>query len=74
MEQHGAVFLPAAGYRNGTTIWSSNPNEPVGYYWAASYAPSTQVNYVNFNNSWFNPQNYHERYYGHCVRLVHAVQ
>ena len=33
LEQHGAVFLPAAGYRNGTTV---NDVGSYGYYWSTS--------------------------------------
>ena len=34
IEQHGGVFLPAAGYRSGTNVYSAGS---YGYYWSSSY-------------------------------------
>ena len=73
LEQHGAVFLTAAGQRNGTSVGD------VGYglYWSASYQYQydNYAYYVSFSDSHLNPQNnYAYRYYGRSVRLVRNVQ
>ncbi len=70
METAGCVFLPAAGYRDGASVynagldggyWSSTPGED-----DADYAYS-----LLFNGSNVNPaSNDDYRYYGHSVRLV----
>lgn len=65
----GPIFLPAAGYRNGT---SSNNVGSNGNYW------SSQVNSSNVNNAWNmnfnsgnrNPDNNNNRYNGFSVRPV----
>ena len=72
MEAAGAVFLPAAGYRNNITVYNVNS---YGYYWA-----STMYNYqyaytVYFYNGYLSP-NYSTalvRCYGAAVRLVQDV-
>lgn len=71
METAGAVFLPAAGYRNGTSVgrageyglyWSSSPNTSHGIY----------ADHVHFydNNMYLNGD---DRQQGNCVRLVKDV-
>lgn len=68
LEQHGAVFLPAAGYRGGTSVYYVNNS---GYYWSAllSYSFSPFFGffndwYINMNNSSLGRCN------GLSVRLV----
>lgn len=65
----GCVFLPAAGYRNGTSVdlagsygpyWSSSPGD-LGAYEVDFYSDYL---YANWNT----------RYYGNSVRLVRPVQ
>ena len=76
LEQHGAVFLPAAGCRQGTSIGSVNYG---GYYWSASYYDSQLAYYAYFFNNTgigtvFNPQYNHYRSYGRSVRLVRNAE
>ena len=66
MEANGAVFLPAAGFRNGTSL-------QVGYhgcYWSSSCNGSNKAYLAYFNSGSLNPQDSDYRYYGYCVRLV----
>ena len=67
MEQNGAVFLPAAGGRYGTSV---NNVGSGGSYWSASCYSSGDAFTVGFFGSSLNPQGYYYRYYGQSVRLV----
>ena len=69
METAGCVFLPAAGYRDGASVynagldggyWSSTPGEDDADY---AYSLLFSVKYVNSGSDDY-------RYYGHSVRLV----
>ena len=40
MEAAGAVFLPAAGYREGTNVTLKLNNYPVGHYWTSTVGES----------------------------------
>ena len=71
MEDAGCVFLPAAGYRNGTSVYYVGC---YGYYWSASYHLSYSAYIVGFYDSDLNPQGYDYRYYGFSVRLVRLAQ
>ena len=62
LEQHGAIFLPAAGYRNLAAVYSM---DSYGGYWSASYY-GVNAYYMNFNGS----SNHSLRFYGRNVRLV----
>lgn len=71
LEQHGAVFLPAAGFRFGVSVKSVGVN---CYYWS-----STHVNrlyaygvYVTDSNMIFGDGS--NRTYGRSVRLVYEVE
>ena len=66
LEQAGAVFLPAAGARSGTTVYLSS----LGNYWSASYYDSNHAYNVSFSDGNLNPGNCSNRYYGQSVRLV----
>ena len=66
MEFAGAVFLPAAGYREGTNVslvgraidyWSATPN-------------GTTAGGISGNSKRLHPQSFGDLYYGDCVRLV----
>lgn len=67
MESQGAVFLPAAGYRNGSDVFYVGG---YGYYWSSS--PN------NWNDAWFllfykngaGMSNGYHRRWGQSVRLV----
>lgn len=69
MEANGAVFLPAAGYRDGTSVSGVGSR---GYYWSStSHESSADIAYrVYFGSGYLNPQDYSNRYYGRSVRLV----
>ena len=71
LEQHGAVFLPAAGYRNGTSV---NIVGSYGNYWSASYIDSNNAWYVYFYDSSLSTGSYYNRCYGRSVRLVLSPQ
>jgi hypothetical protein len=68
MEGAGCIFLPAAGYRNGTGVSYVGSG---GYYWASSspYAGEYIADYVYFYSGVVS-MNYLSRYYGLSVRLV----
>ena len=71
LEQHGAVFLPAAGDRlQGTSV--SNVSSD-GYYWSASHYNS-YANSIQFNNWYLNPQVMFNRNLGFSVRLVRSAE
>ena len=67
LEAHGAVFLPAAGYRYGTSVLSVGV---YGYYRSAT-PNGTDVAYsLFFGGSSVNPENNYLRKFGLSVRLV----
>ena len=68
MEAAGCVFLPAAGYRQGTTV--SGCNSSCSYRSSTRYNP-TQVQYIYFESGLINFHTYNNGFYGQCVRLVH---
>ena len=73
MEENGAVFLPAAGNRNGTTVSYAGS---YGRYWSStshvSYA--SYAYYVSFYSGYLNPQSNYNRDYGYSVRLARVVE
>ena len=72
LEDHGAVFLPAAGYRNGTSVSGVDPSSSYGNYWSASYSGSS-AHYLTFGSSSLSTyDNY--RYYGRSVRLARLAE
>lgn len=64
-----AVFLPAAGNRNGSSVNNVGSN---GNYWSSTINSSNTNNAynVNFNSGNFNATNNNNRYNGNSVRLV----
>ena len=69
----GCVFLPAAGYRAGSSV--SNAGS-YGDYWSSSPYTS-DVNYayyVDFNSGSLSPANFNYRSFGLSVRLVREVE
>ena len=68
MEAAGCVFLPAAGRRDGTTIY--NVNDYVRY-WTSTYNTAQMAYHVNIANTSMNPADYNQKYFGYSVRLVH---
>ena len=71
LEQAGAVFLPAAGYRWGSSLLSVGSD---GDYWSASYMNNSNAHHVDFSNSTFTPQSGSYRYDGFSVRVVCTAQ
>ena len=72
MESAGCVFLPAAGYRTGSSV---NFGGTIGYYWSATSYGSNNAYDVNFNSGDLNSANENTtRYYGFSVRLVREVE
>lgn len=71
LEQHGAVFLPAAGYRSGTLVDQMNSH---GYYWSASYYDNQLVRCVVFYNGYIDAGYGSYRYCGRSVRLVRPME
>ena len=67
LEAAGCVFLPAAGYRGGTSVSSVGS---YGYYWSSTYYDSGFANYVSFRSDFVDPSSSHYRYRGYSVRLV----
>ena len=68
LEQHGAVFLPAAGCRYGTSVDNVGS---AGYYWTAScYSHGSSYRRIFDVNGSFASTSY-DRCYGYSVRLVH---
>ena len=72
LEEHGAVFLPVAGSRDGTSVSTGGGN---GHYWTASYSSSAYAYYLYFTNSSSASSGITQsRRIGTPVRLVHGVQ
>ena len=67
MEKAGAVFLPAAGSRDGTVM--SNVGE-YGLYWSSSPYDVYSAHYMFFDATCLFPQYNLYRYHGLPVRLV----
>lgn len=68
MEAAGCVFLPAAGRRDGTTIY--NVNEYVRY-WTSTYSTAGLAYLVDISNTSMKPVNDFQKSFGYAVRLVH---
>ena len=72
MENEGAVFLPAAGYRFGMD--DIRDVGSCGYYWSET-SQRTAYSYLLFFNEYnLNPMKDVPRYYGRSVRLVQDVK
>ena len=74
-EANGAVFLPAAGYRDVKTIGGVNSE---GWYWSATCYPHLNTAYnaylVSFGESYVNSSGSGLKYPGYSVRLVQFAQ
>ncbi|MBQ2187335.1 MAG: hypothetical protein II401_02070 [Bacteroidales bacterium] len=66
LEQRGAIFLPAAGDRSGTSIFNAGN---YGIYWSSSRRDDSDAYYFEFNSNTL-ATDYDSRYYGSSVRLV----
>ena len=68
MEKAGAVFLPAAGYRDGTVVYGVGSR---GFYRSATPYDTYIAYYLDFYSYYLNPQgNFYDRNFGQSVRLV----
>ena len=70
MESAGCVFLPAAGYRDGSSVKSPGS---YGNYWSATLNGAGNAYNVDFASGYLDPALNGERYYGVSVRLVREV-
>ncbi len=74
METAGAVFLPAAGYRKGTTVrWVGN----TGFYWSSTPRKVGYYNYADgleFGSFYYLAGANHNRGLGCAVRPVRDVE
>ena len=71
LEQHGAVFLPASGYRHGTSLYSVGG---FSYYWSTSCSGNSGAYSVLFYGSGLDTAVNMSRSYGNPVRLVRPAQ
>lgn len=69
LEEAGCVFLPAAGYRDGTSVGSVGS---FGLYWSSTALGTNDAYGLYFISSLFSPSDYYRRYRGYSVRLVIA--
>ena len=69
MEAAGCVFLPAAGWRDATTI--RRVNEYVRYWTSSKYNSAGYARNVGIVDNSMNPADYNQKNYGYSVRLVH---
>ena len=67
LEQAGAVFLPAAGFRDETLVFDV---DSYGIYWSASYRSSDYAYGVYFFDGRIGTGDWCLRYDGQSVRLV----
>jgi len=71
LENAGAVFLPAAGYRFGVSVGDVGS---CGYYWSASYFNSSYAYLMSLKASSVSTGNASNRTYGRSVRVVCPVE
>ena len=81
LQTKGCVFLPAAGYRSGTSVdfvgdggyyWSSTSSYYHSSYYALAYGPSFEAGIYLGSN--VEPNGGGERYTGRSVRLVQDAE
>ena len=70
MEDNGAVFLPAAGYRYGTDVYGVGS---IGFYWSSTPYDEDLAYHLYFYSYGLYPQGYYDRYDGRSVRLVQDI-
>ena len=69
-ESAGCVFLPAAGYRSGSSLSNLSTR---GYYWSASPYSTEEAYRVYFAQGSLDPADFEIRLLGCSVRLVREV-
>ena len=66
-----SIFLPAAGYVNGTLFKNVGS---YGYYWSGTAYSRERAYYLNFYSEYVNAENkFGTRCYGYSVRPVRLV-
>ena len=70
MEDAGAVFLPAAGSRYGTSVNDTGSN---GYYWFSTQNDSGRAYLLYCNSFVLSAQYFYSLHYGYSVRLVQVL-
>ena len=73
MERAGAIFLPAAGYRNGKALDMSF-FDAYGYYWINSQYSQSHGRYFFFERTTASPSAGYFNHYGRSVRLVRVPE
>ena len=71
MEVAGAIFLPAAGYRDSDVVMKGANVD--GRYWSSSYRDKQYAFFMKFSSDG-NQTNYEKRCNGYSVRLVRDVR
>ena len=71
IEPEGAVFLPAAGYRNATAIYYTSTS---GHYWSDTSNETSTAYSFSFGQYPLSPQSSGRRESGYSVRLVRDVK
>ena len=73
LESHGAVFLPAAGWRNYSTLYALGEG---GIYWTSTCDGSVEAGAyaMFFASDSYSPEATRGRHVGYSVRLVHDVE
>ena len=69
-EPHGAVFIPAAGFRNGTSLYTIGTN---GCYWSSSSPDEDNAKSLVFTDESLEFAD-KKRYFGYSVRLVYDAE
>ena len=72
IEALGAIFLPAAGHRNGySNVLYSNS---YGFYWSSMYGNNRYAYSMDFSDSWIDSEGSFYRFFGRSVRMVRNVE
>jgi len=72
MEAAGAVFLPAAGYREGASVYSGTAGRIGGHYWSSTPDNLTwRAKRMFFEDEALSPSYFFAREFGCSVRLVY---
>ena len=70
LEEHGAIFLPAGGYRIGATVYRFGRDCS---YWSSTAKDADYAYPLYFSSSFVNPSDDDYRRTARCVRLVCVV-
>ena len=71
MQSAGAVFLPAAGYRECVSVFTKfQGDNGCGFYWSSTHLSNINSNILFFGKEAVNPTNFSKRHFGLAVRLL----